>query len=217
VPRPKSKPVPIGRPRSRAAVSHAAILDAVSHLLQEMPARDLTMDAIAKRAGVGKPTLYKWWPSKAALILAMFHDRFSAPLDTPKTTTTEKALRLKLGYLIAECNGLFGKVVADLIAEGQADPTILKDLYENHIRVRRGAIVADIESGIASGELSAQTNPNLLIDAIVAPIYLRLLLRSAPLTTLYGNQLIDQAMLAVRTSREGSTKASRIKPSPSRS
>jgi len=65
------KPVAIGRPRSEAAVSHAAIMDAVYGLLKEKPARDLTMDAVAKRAGVGKPTLYKWWPSKAAHIIAL--------------------------------------------------------------------------------------------------------------------------------------------------
>jgi hypothetical protein len=44
-----------------AGPSHAAIMDAVYRLLKEKPARDLTMDAVAKRADVGKPTLYKWW------------------------------------------------------------------------------------------------------------------------------------------------------------
>jgi len=54
--------------------------------------------------------------------------------------------------LIAQCNGLFGKVVADLIAEGQGDPSILKELYESHIRPRRTSTMADIERGIAAGE-----------------------------------------------------------------
>ena len=179
-------------------------MDAVFALLKEKPARDLTMDAIAKRASVGKPTLYKWWPSKAALILAMFHERFSGHLDPPLTTTTEKALRSRVKYLIAECNGLFGKVVADLIAEGQADPSILKDLYENHIRQRRSSTLADIQRGIATGELAKHTDPDLLIDAIFAPVYLRLLLRSAPLTEAYGNQLIDQAFLGIRTKKKSS-------------
>ena len=48
-----------GRPPAAAAESHAAIMDAVYALLQEGPARDLTMEAVARRAGVGKPTLYK--------------------------------------------------------------------------------------------------------------------------------------------------------------
>ena len=84
--------VPFGRPRSETAVSHAAIMEAVSMLLEEKSARDLTMEAVAKRAGVGKPTLYKWWPSKGALILALFHERFSGISEMPDTTTAEEAL-----------------------------------------------------------------------------------------------------------------------------
>lgn len=195
----KSKPVTIGRPRSEAAVSHAAIMDAVYGLLKEKPARDLTMDAVAKRAGVGKPTLYKWWSSKAALIMAMFHEQFGGILEVPGATTAEEALRTRVTHLIAQCNGLFGKVVADLIAEGQGDPAILKELYESHIRPRRASTLADIERGIASGEFLAGTEPELLIDAMVAPVYLRLLLRHPALTEEYGKQVVDQALLGIRT------------------
>jgi DNA-binding MurR/RpiR family transcriptional regulator len=145
VPKSKSKPAPIGRPRSEAAVSHAAIMNAVYELLKEKPARDLTMDAVAKRAGVGKPTLYK----------------FGGILEVPGATTAEEALRTRVTHLIAQCNGLFGKVVADLIAEGQGDPAILKELYESHIRPRRASTLADIERGIASGEFLAGTEPEL--------------------------------------------------------
>lgn len=199
MPKSNPKPVPMGRPRSDTAISHAAIMNAVSALLKEKPARDLTMDAVAKRAGVGKPTLYKWWPSKAALIMAMFHERFNAVLEMPEAATAEDALRTRVKRLVAQCNGLFGKVVADLIAEGQADPSILKQLYESHIRPRRASTVAEIKRGIASGEFVAETNPELLLDAIVAPIYLRLLLRHPALTEEYGNQLIDQALLGIRS------------------
>src|ERR1700679_2779944 len=199
MPRAQSKSAHLGKPRSHRAVSHDEILDAVSELLKEKPARDLTMDAVAKRAGVGKPTLYKWWPSKAALIMAMFHERFNAILEVPEATTAEEALRTRVKHLIAQCNGLFGKVVADLIAEGQGDPSILKELYESHIRPRRASTLADIERGIASGEFLARTDPELLLDAIVAPMYLRLLLRHPALTEEYGRQLVDQALLGIRT------------------
>jgi AcrR family transcriptional regulator len=104
-----SKPAQLGRPRGEAAVSHSAIMDAVYELLQKSPARDLTMDAVAKRANVGKPTLYKWWPSKAALIMAMFHERLAGTLDTPQGTTAEEALRKRMKHLIAQCNGSLRK------------------------------------------------------------------------------------------------------------
>jgi len=192
----------IGRPRREAAVSHAAIMDAVYELLKEKPASELTMEAIAKRAKVGKPTLYKWWPSKAALIMAMFYERLVGRLEAPQASTVEEAIRVKMRRLIKEFNGLFGKVMAELIAEGQSDPSILKELYERHIRLRRESIVADIERGKASGEFAADVDPGLLIDAIFGPIYYRMLLRLGPLTEQYGNGLISQA---VRGTQPGST------------
>jgi len=174
-------------------------MDAVYELLEEKSARDLTMEAVAKRANVGKPTLYKWWPTKAALIMAMFHERLDRPSEFPVTVTAEEALRAKMQRLVHVVNGFFGKVVRELIAEGQSDPEILREFYEQHASLRRAAAVADVERGKASGEFSADTNAELLVDAIVAPVYYRLLLRFAPLTEKYGNDLIDQALLGVRT------------------
>ena len=184
-------------------------MDAVFELLQEKSARDLTMEAVAKRANVGKPTLYKWWPTKAALIMAMFHERLDRPSELPVTVTAEEALRAKTRRLIKIVNGFFGKVVRDLIAEGQSDPDILREFYEQHVRLRRAAVVEDIERGKATGEFSANTNAELLVDAIVAPVYYRLLLRFAPLTEKYGDDLIDQALLGVRTKQEPATSKGR--------
>jgi AcrR family transcriptional regulator len=167
-------------------------------LLQEKPARDLTMEAVAKRANVGKPTLYKWWPTKAALIMAMFHERLDLAAELPVTITAEEALRARMRRLIKLVNSLFGKVVSELIAEGQSDPDILREFYERHAELRRAAAVEDIERGKAAGEFSADTDSELLVDAIFGPVYYRLLLRFAPLTEKYGNDLIDQVLLGVR-------------------
>lgn len=198
----------LGRPRSEAAVSHAAIMDAVYELLQERPVRDLTMEAVALRAKVGKPTLYKWWPSKAALMMAMFNERFSGPLEAPVAATAEEAIRVKVRRLIKEFKGLFGKVVADLIAEGQSDPAILQELYERHIRLRRASTVADIERGKTAGEFSADTDAELLVDEIFAPVYYRFLLRIVPFNEKYGDHLIDQVLLGVRKEQDASARKS---------
>ena len=103
------------------------------------------------------------------------------------------------GDLITQCNGLFGKVIADLIAEGQGNPSILKELCESPIRPRRASTVRDIERRITSAEFLRGTDPELLMDAIFAPVYLRLLLRLHELTEEYGEQVIDQALLGIRT------------------
>lgn len=188
-----------GRPKNEAAVSHTAILDAMYELLQEKPARDLTMEEIAKRAGVGKPTLYKWWPTKAALIMATFDERFSRHTESSSAATAEQAIRAKVLHLIVEFNGLFGKVMADLIAEGQSDHAVLQELYNRKIRSRRAETVADIESGKKSGEFTADTDAEIMVDQLFAPLYYRMLLRFAPLTPEYGNRLTDQVLQGHRS------------------
>lgn len=184
----------MGRPAGNVAASHAAIMDAVYALLQEGSARDLTMEAVAKRAGVGKPTLYKWWPTKAALIMAMFHERIAIPgeaiLPAP---TAEEALRATMRRLISGLNGLFGKVLADLIAEGQSDPALLHDLFEDHIKVRQTADIAQVNRAKASGEFMAALEPAVLIDMLFGTLIYRRLL-NLPLTEQYGDALIEAAL-----------------------
>jgi AcrR family transcriptional regulator len=174
------------------------ILNAVFELLQETSVRDLTMEAVAKRAKVGKPTLYKWWPSKAALVFAAFHERVAVATDMPTSTTAEQAIRAKVRRLIHEFNGLFGKVMADLIAEGQSEPDILSELVDQHINARRTATAAEIEEGKRNGEFDASVDAQLLIDAIFGPLYFRHLLRHAPLTQAYGDALVTQVLDGAR-------------------
>jgi AcrR family transcriptional regulator len=179
-------------------------MDAVYDLLQDKSVRDLTMEAIAKRAGVGKPTLYKWWPSKAALVFAMFHERIANNTEPPVMATAEQAIRGRVQHLIREFNGLFGKVMADLVAEGQSEPEVLHELYEQHLNLRQKATMVDIERGKANGEFRADTNPQVLVDSIFGAIYFRLLLRYAPLTEQYGETLVSQVLQGIRVETDRS-------------
>src|SRR6476660_8779890 len=89
-----------GRPALQAAVSHSAIMDVVYALLQEKSVRDLTIEEVAKRAKVGKPTIYKWWSTKATLVLAMLCERMAPKLETPTVLTAEESLRFRVRRLI---------------------------------------------------------------------------------------------------------------------
>src|SRR6185369_14147117 len=125
-----------GRPPSEMAASHAAIMDTVYALLQKKSVRDLTMEEVARRAKVGKPTLYKWWPSKATLVLAMLCERMAPNLDKPSVLSTEESLRFRFRSLIDAFNGPFGKIVAGLIAESQSEPDILRQFFERWVSPR---------------------------------------------------------------------------------
>ena len=187
-----------GRPRSEMAASHAAIMDAVYALLQKKSVGDLTMEEVAKQAKVGKPTLYKWWPTKAALVLAMLVERMALNLEKPMGHTAEESLRLRVRRLIDAFNGPYGKIVAGLIAEGQSEPAIRQAFYEQWVSPRRTATIADLQRGKNAGELRPETEPDLLNDAIFGAIYYRLLLQAAPLTRRIGEELVEQALRGQR-------------------
>ena len=157
-----------GRPPSAMAASHTVIMDAVYALLQEKSVRDLTMEEVAKRAKVGKPTLYKWWRTKATLVLAMLCERMAPKLamQTPTILTAEESLRFRVRSLIDAFKGPFGKIVAGLIAEGQSEPAILQEFFDRWVRPRRNATIADLQRGKDAGELRSETEPELLNDAI---------------------------------------------------
>src|SRR5881409_848704 len=193
-----------GRPPSEMAASHAAIIDAVYALLQEKSVRDLTMEEVAKRAKVGKPTLYKWWPTKATLVLAMLCERMAPNLEKPTVLTAEESLRFRVRRLIDAFNGPFGTIVAGLIAESQSEPGILQQFFDRWVSPRRTATIADLQRGRNAGELRSEAEPELLNDAIFGAIYYRLLLRSGPLTKRFGEELVEQV---IRGHRSGNSRS----------
>jgi AcrR family transcriptional regulator len=181
------------------AASHDAIMDAVYSLLQKKSVRDLTMEEVAQRARVGKPTLYKWWPTKATLVLGMLCERMAPTLEKPTVLTAEASLRYRVRRLIDAFNGPFGKIVAGLIAEGQSEPAVLQEFFARWVSPRRTATIADLQRGKNAGELRSETEPELLNDAIFGAIYYRLLLRSAPLTRRFGDELVQQVIRGYRS------------------
>lgn len=196
-PRPKVKAR--GRPRSEAAASHDDILDAVYTLLQRKSVRDLTIEEVARQAGVGKPTIYKWWPSKAALVMDMFEERIVGQLSVAGEGTAEHAIRKQVRALIRLLNGFFGKVSADIIAEGQSDPTILEEYRDRYMSKRREFSAGVIVRATKNGEFKKEVDPELLIDMIYGPIYYRLLVRHQKLDQSFGDDLVGHLLAYLKS------------------
>lgn len=193
-----SHPSRKGRPPSQLAASHHAIMDAVYALLQRKSLRELTIEEVAKRARVGKPTIYKWWSSKAALVLAMLCERMAPNLEKPTGLSAKESLRFRVRRLIDAFNGPFGRIVAGLIAEGQSDPAVLKEFFDRWVSPRRNATIVDLQQSKKIGELQSRAQPELLNDAIFGAIYYRFLLRSGPLTRRFGEELVEQMICGHR-------------------
>ncbi|RYE93575.1 MAG: TetR/AcrR family transcriptional regulator, partial [Oxalobacteraceae bacterium] len=171
----------------------------VQAILQEKSVRELTMEEVARRAGVGKPTVYKWWSSKTALVLDLFEERMVDSLAVPHATSAEEAIRGQVTQLIGLLNGFFGKVARELIGEGQSDPNVLREYRERYINHRRAFTREVIEKAKQSGEFRADVGSNMLIDMVYGPIYYRLLLQHEPLDGDFGNQLVDNVLACAKS------------------
>jgi AcrR family transcriptional regulator len=202
-----------GRPPGSAATAHDAILDAVHELLQGKSVRELTIEEVAQRAGVGKPTIYRWWPSKAALVMDMFEERVAPQFRVSDAATAEATIRRHVTVLIRLLNGFFGKVSAEIIGEGQSEPDVLREYCDRYVLKRRALSHDVIQRAKESGELRDDVDPQLLIDMVYAPIYYRLLLRHEKLDKRFGEALVDSVMAYAKGSPTGTRRCAALERS----
>lgn len=180
-----------GRPPSSAASAHDAIMSAVHDLLQVQSVQELTIEAIARQARVGKPTLYKWWGSKADIVLAMVRERVEPALDPPTDLSLEESVRFKARRLVDAFNGFFGRVMTGLIAEAQHDANLRQRINEAYILPRRAGTVADVRKAQADGTYPPEIDPEILVDQIFGSLYFHLLTGVRPLTHAYADKLVE--------------------------
>src|ERR1700761_2019933 len=114
-----TKPQSRGRPRSEE--SEEAILAATIQLLSERPLRDISMDEIARKAGVGKATIYKWWPSKAYVALDAFLRKSNQMIPTPDTGSVRRDILEQLRSAMVFYTSPAGRVLGQFVAESQID------------------------------------------------------------------------------------------------
>lgn len=192
----------IGRPRSAAASAHDAIIAAVHELLQTVSVQDLTIEGIARRAGVGKPTLYKWWGTKADIVLAMVKDmvkeRVEPSLEPPADLSLEASVQFKARRLVDAFNGFFGRVMAGLIAEAQHNADLQSRINQAYILPRRAGTIADIRKAQSDGTFPDEIDPEIIVDQVFGSLYYHLLTGVRPLTHAYADQLVETVFSQVR-------------------
>ena len=185
----------VPRGRRRSASSHRAILAATQELLVERPYRELTIEAIAARAGVGKQTIYRWWPSKAALVLEAYLAGQDAVSPPDEQATVGEDVRALLGWLIAvlaEPTG--GRVVAGLVGDLQHDAALAEGFHQDVVPARRAAMLAALERGRARGEIRADADLELAVDTLHGSVFYRLLLSGDPLDDAFAERLANQVL-----------------------
>jgi AcrR family transcriptional regulator len=154
----------------------------------------LTMEAVAEHAGIGKNTLYRRYPSKISLIqAAALRERETAGI-VPDTGNVRDDLTFLLRNAMAILGQTaWGQVIAG-IALAAVDDEEVSAARETFWKERSGAVHLIIERGIARGELRAGTDPQLLYELVVAPIYFRFLVTGGPLDSNLADEIVEEVM-----------------------
>ncbi|MEM6612173.1 MAG: TetR/AcrR family transcriptional regulator [Cyanobacteria bacterium P01_C01_bin.72] len=186
-----------GRGRPRSPETRAKILKAAYEILNEVGFMDLTIEGVAARAEVGKPTIYRRWKTKAALAMDAFLEGVNPELTFPDTGKASEDFREQMQKIVKLMNSPRGEVLASVIGCGQADEELIAAFRENWLTPRRKDAKQIFQRGIERGELREGIDPEVAIDALYSPLFYRLLLRHQPLTKKLVNELVDLVMKGI--------------------
>jgi AcrR family transcriptional regulator len=150
----------------------------------------LTIDAVAKRAGVGKAAVYRRWRSKLDVTMTLVSEFAVAAIDVPDTGNLLSDVRLYLDNgRAALTHPLARTIIPDMFAEATRNPELATVLAE-HVRDPRRAKAAEVfERAVRRGELSPDTDLTLAMDLLAGPLYWRQSVMQVPADDAYCDQL----------------------------
>jgi AcrR family transcriptional regulator len=179
------------RGRQRSTESEEAILTATLQLLKEKPLREITIEAIARKAGVGKMTIYKWWPSKTYVALDAFKKTISKMIVAPDTGDTERDLAELLRSSMSSYSTATGRIFGQFLAECQTDPEFAPLFRERFMKPRREATREILNRAVKRGEIDPKLDQETIIDLIFGPMVFRLMAGHGPLNKTEADAMIS--------------------------
>ncbi|NUT33304.1 MAG: TetR/AcrR family transcriptional regulator [Hamadaea sp.] len=176
----------------------AAVLDAVLRELSEVGYGRLSVEGVARRAGVAKTAVYRRWSSKLEMVLELVSSVVGQRFTLPDTGSLRADLTIAVQLLVTIFrHPLAGMVVPDLLAEAARNPQIEQTLRAALHAYQQDTSTVLVSRAVARGELPADTDPELLVDLLVGPIYWRLVVMRSPVPGGYPAKLADRICRAV--------------------
>lgn len=162
-----------GRPRSQK--SRNAILKATNSLLLHKSVQELSIEAIAKKAKVGKTTIYRWWPNKAAVVMDALINQPGMQTPMPSAKNNADAIIFQLEKLIRLLNSKNGETISQLFSEAQADSGSKKIFEDSFLGPLMDAIEYSVEKGKEDREFTRSIDTKTMMDMLCGPIFFRLM------------------------------------------
>src|SRR5271155_5598312 len=176
-----------GRPRSEEA--RQAILRSALKLLGKNGFAHLTIEDIAAQASVGKATVYRWWPDKAALIADAFASSTTGKLHFPDTGSVLTDMSQQMRQLVKVFRSRRGRIVSAMLGAGQSDRSLIAAFRERFLKPRRREAYTTLRRAIGRGELRRNVDMDLLLDSLYGPIYMRFLIQHDSLNSKFVDGL----------------------------
>ena len=189
-------------PISRKTRVRTAVLAAAADVLRADGYAGLTMERVAAESGVAKTTLYRTWPTKAALCMELYLDVAERELRDPDTGDVARDLKAIAQTVInLQKRTVAGPAFIGLIAEAQISPDTRSAFLAEFAEKRREITRAVLRRAIARGEIRRGTDIDLVIDVIGGATMFRLLQGHAPLTKRFSDALVDMVLTGCRPPR----------------
>ncbi len=181
-----------GRPRSDQA--NRAILDAAREMLIKDGYTRLRLEHVAARAGVGKATIYRRWPSKEALAQALLADLAGPHIAIEDVgDTREEMLAAVMNPLLAVTESEFGPVIRALLSQIAINPALGDPFRATVVQSRREEIARMIARGIERGDLCPDADAEIATELLVGPVYFRLMF-GGELNRQFAERIVDNVL-----------------------
>ena len=161
-----------GRPRD--VRRDEAILRATFEILLDEGYQALTIESVAARAGVGRPTIYRRWPSKPALVVAALVESARLAIPDADTGSLRSDLIAVQRHQIELMNApMTRRVTAGLIADLAVDLELAERYITEYLVPRRDAVFKVLERGIERGELDRKADLAFIYELLIGPLFMR--------------------------------------------
>jgi len=193
---PNREPRARGRPRSDK--SKRAILNAARQMIEESGPTSLTMEGIAARAGVGKPTIYRWWPDRHSVAMAALMENESVPMMARGGKSALRSLHRQLRAVVSLFVAPVGRNVTTMIASADHESELSKAFRNHFVLARREEGRALLLQAIDKGEIRGDVNLETVLDMVYGALFFRLLMGHAALNDDLVRQLLEEALRGMR-------------------
>lgn len=160
-------------PARRSERARLAVLDAALAVCRDNGFAQLTIEAIAERAGVSKKTIYRWWPSKGAVLLDAVADSATTLVTYEDTGDLARDMCAQLNSVVAMLTPQETSPLAAVIAEAQREPALARALRDQ-MRPRIEGFEERLRRAQHAGDLPAHADLGVALDLFYGPIYHRL-------------------------------------------